>query len=46
MFFEHLANRRFPTGAFIRSEAEMDYLEESAAETPLEATGEANRSLQ
>lgn len=27
-FFEHLANRRFPAGAFIRSEAEMDYLEE------------------
>ena len=25
-FFEHLANRRFPAGAFIRSEAEMDYL--------------------
>ena len=28
IFFEHLANRRFPAGAFIRSEAEMDYLEE------------------
>ncbi|MFY0613589.1 MAG: phenylalanine 4-monooxygenase [Hyphomicrobiaceae bacterium] len=28
VFFEHLANRRFPAGAFIRSEAEMDYLEE------------------
>lgn len=27
-FFEHLANRRFPAGAFIRSEAEMEYLEE------------------
>lgn len=27
-FFEHLANRRFPAGAFIRSEQEMDYLEE------------------
>ncbi|MGE0630582.1 MAG: phenylalanine 4-monooxygenase [Hyphomicrobiaceae bacterium] len=28
VFFEHLANRRFPAGAFIRSETEMDYLEE------------------
>lgn len=28
VFFAHLANRRFPAGAFIRSEAEMDYLEE------------------
>ena len=28
VFFEHLANRRFPAGAFIRSEAEMHYLEE------------------
>jgi phenylalanine-4-hydroxylase len=28
VFFNHLANRRFPAGAFIRSEAEMDYLEE------------------
>ena len=28
VFFEHLANRRFPAGAFIRPEAEMDYLEE------------------
>ena len=27
-FFDHLANRRFPAGAFIRSEAEMEYLEE------------------
>jgi len=27
-FFDHLANRRFPAGAFIRSEKEMDYLEE------------------
>jgi len=27
-FFDHLANRRFPAGAFIRSEAEMAYLEE------------------
>lgn len=27
-FFELLAERRFPAGAFIRSEAEMDYLEE------------------
>ena len=24
IFFDHLANRRFPAGAFIRSEAEMD----------------------
>lgn len=28
IFFEHLANRRFPAGAFIRPEAEFDYLEE------------------
>jgi len=28
VFFNHLANRRFPAGAFIRSEAEMDYLQE------------------
>lgn len=27
-FFDHLANRRFPAGAFIRSETELDYLEE------------------
>ena len=28
IFFEHLANKRFPAGAFIRPEAEFDYLEE------------------
>lgn len=28
VFFDHLANRRFPAGAFLRTEAEMDYLEE------------------
>jgi phenylalanine-4-hydroxylase len=28
VFFSHLANRRFPAGAFIRPEEEMDYLEE------------------
>jgi phenylalanine-4-hydroxylase len=28
VFFDHLANRRFPAGAFIRTEQEMDYLEE------------------
>ena len=28
VFFNHLANRRFPAGAFIRSEEEMDYLQE------------------
>jgi len=28
VFFNHLANRRFPAGAFIRPEEEMDYLEE------------------
>jgi phenylalanine-4-hydroxylase len=27
-FFEHLANRRFPAGAFIRPETELDYLAE------------------
>ncbi len=27
-FFEHLASRRFPAGAFIRPEHELDYLEE------------------
>jgi phenylalanine-4-hydroxylase len=28
IFFDHLANRRFPAGAFIRPEAQMDYLQE------------------
>jgi phenylalanine-4-hydroxylase len=28
VFFDHLANRRFPAGAFIRPEAELDYLKE------------------
>lgn len=28
IFFDHLANKRFPAGAFIRSEAEFDYIEE------------------
>lgn len=28
IFFDHLANKRFPAGAFIRPESEMDYLEE------------------
>lgn len=28
VFFDHLANRRFPAGAFLRSEAELDYIEE------------------
>ncbi|MBX9776490.1 MAG: phenylalanine 4-monooxygenase [Xanthobacteraceae bacterium] len=28
VFFSHLANRRFPAGAFIRPESQMDYLEE------------------
>jgi phenylalanine-4-hydroxylase len=28
VFFDHLANRRFPAGAFIRPEAQMDYLEQ------------------
>ena len=28
IFFDHLANRRFPAGAFIRPESEFDYLEE------------------
>ncbi|MEM8789573.1 MAG: phenylalanine 4-monooxygenase [Pseudomonadota bacterium] len=28
IFFDHLANRRFPAGAFIRPEEEMDYLSE------------------
>lgn len=28
VFFNHLANRRFPAGAFIRSEEELDYLQE------------------
>jgi phenylalanine-4-hydroxylase len=28
VFFEHLANRRFPAGQFIRSPDELDYLEE------------------
>jgi phenylalanine-4-hydroxylase len=28
IFFEHLANRRFPAGNFIRRRAQLDYLEE------------------
>jgi phenylalanine-4-hydroxylase len=28
VFFDHLANRRFPAGAFIRPESQMDYLQE------------------
>jgi phenylalanine-4-hydroxylase len=28
IFFEHLANRRFPAGQFIRKPAELDYIEE------------------
>ncbi len=28
VFFEHLANRRFPAGCFIRDADEMDYIEE------------------
>ena len=28
VFFDHLANKRFPAGAFIRPEAEFDYLQE------------------
>lgn len=28
VFFEHLANRRFPAGQFIRSQSELDYLQE------------------
>jgi phenylalanine-4-hydroxylase len=28
VFFDHLANRRFPAGAFIRPEGQLDYLEE------------------
>lgn len=28
VFFDHLANRRFPAGAFIRSENDLDYIEE------------------
>jgi phenylalanine-4-hydroxylase len=28
IFFDHLANRRFPAGAFIRSEEEFDYFQE------------------
>jgi phenylalanine-4-hydroxylase len=28
VFFEHLANRRFPAGNFIRTPAQMDYLQE------------------
>jgi phenylalanine-4-hydroxylase len=28
IFFNHLANKRFPAGAFIRPEAQLDYLEE------------------
>jgi phenylalanine-4-hydroxylase len=28
VFFDHLANRRFPAGSFIRTEAQLDYLQE------------------
>jgi Biopterin-dependent aromatic amino acid hydroxylase len=28
VFFEHLANRRFPAGQFIRKRNQLDYLEE------------------
>lgn len=28
VFFEHLANRRFPSGQFIRTRSQLDYLEE------------------
>lgn len=28
VFFDHLANRRFPAGNFIRAEAQLDYLQE------------------
>jgi phenylalanine-4-hydroxylase len=28
VFFDHLANRRFPAAAFIRQEAQLDYLQE------------------
>jgi phenylalanine-4-hydroxylase len=28
VFFEHLANRRFPSGQFIRKPAQLDYIEE------------------
>ncbi|MBK5910751.1 phenylalanine 4-monooxygenase [Rhodothalassium salexigens] len=28
VFFDHLANRRFPAGNFIRSEAQFDYIQE------------------
>ena len=28
VFFDHLANRRFPAGRFIRSRAQMDYIQE------------------
>lgn len=28
VFFDHLANRRFPAGQFIRTRAQLDYLEE------------------
>jgi phenylalanine-4-hydroxylase len=28
VFFNHLAHRRFPAGAFIRAEEELDYLQE------------------
>lgn len=28
VFFEHLANRTFPAGAFIRTEAQFDYIQE------------------
>jgi len=33
VFFEHLANRRFPAGRFIRKADQMDYIEEPSLES-------------
>jgi len=33
VFFEHLANRRFPAGQFIRRAEQLDYIEEPDVST-------------
>jgi phenylalanine-4-hydroxylase len=40
VFFNHLGNRRFPVGAFIRPEEELDYLQDIFGHVPLLANSE------
>jgi hypothetical protein len=48
VFFDHLANRRFPAGAFIRPQEELDYLQERTSFATFLATCRcwSTRSLQ